>query len=130
MSPVGGFDWADATGAFEKVAEELEEVRQQLEALRPVDADGHPGPGAGAEGGMVSEFWDARYAGDDYHFGTEPAAFVARWVVLSRRARDRRSTGPPAAKSAAPRRRVFSPAQPHPQKRLTPRRGVRFHAGA
>lgn len=31
---------------------------------------------------MVSEFWDARYAGDDYHFGTEPAAFVARWAEL------------------------------------------------
>ncbi len=28
-----GFDWADATGAFEKVAEELEEVRQAMEAL-------------------------------------------------------------------------------------------------
>lgn len=27
-----GFDWADARGAFEKVAEELEEVRQALEA--------------------------------------------------------------------------------------------------
>lgn len=31
---------------------------------------------------MVSEFWDARYAGEDYHFGTEPAAFVARWAHL------------------------------------------------
>jgi uncharacterized protein YabN with tetrapyrrole methylase and pyrophosphatase domain len=28
-----GFDWADATGAFEKVAEELEEVREAMEAL-------------------------------------------------------------------------------------------------
>lgn len=31
---------------------------------------------------MVSEFWDARFAGDEYHFGTEPAAFVARWAHL------------------------------------------------
>jgi MazG family protein len=29
-----GFDWADASGAFEKVAEELEEVRQALEGVR------------------------------------------------------------------------------------------------
>jgi MazG family protein len=27
-----GFDWADARGAFEKVAEELEEVREAMEA--------------------------------------------------------------------------------------------------
>ena len=32
-----GFDWADARGAFEKVAEELEEVREALEA-EPSDA--------------------------------------------------------------------------------------------
>ena len=32
-----GFDWADARGAFDKVAEELEEVRQALEA-EPSDA--------------------------------------------------------------------------------------------
>jgi nucleoside triphosphate diphosphatase len=32
-----GFDWADATGAFEKVAEELEEVREAMEA-EPSDA--------------------------------------------------------------------------------------------
>ncbi|MGQ0562882.1 MAG: nucleoside triphosphate pyrophosphohydrolase [Gemmatimonadota bacterium] len=32
-----GFDWADAKGAFEKVAEELEEVREALEA-EPSDA--------------------------------------------------------------------------------------------
>lgn len=32
-----GFDWADARGAFEKVAEEVEEVRQALEA-EPSDA--------------------------------------------------------------------------------------------
>src|SRR5690606_25321682 len=30
-----GFDWADARGAFEKVAEELEEVREALEAAEP-----------------------------------------------------------------------------------------------
>src|SRR5690606_24564970 len=30
-----GFDWADARGAFEKVAEELEEVRQALEGTEP-----------------------------------------------------------------------------------------------
>lgn len=29
-----GFDWADATGAWEKVAEELEEVREAMETLR------------------------------------------------------------------------------------------------
>ncbi|MGQ0813211.1 MAG: nucleoside triphosphate pyrophosphohydrolase [Gemmatimonadota bacterium] len=32
-----GFDWADAKGAFEKVAEELEEVREAMEA-EPSDA--------------------------------------------------------------------------------------------
>ncbi len=32
-----GFDWADARGAFEKVAEELEEVREAMEA-EPSDA--------------------------------------------------------------------------------------------
>jgi len=30
-----GFDWADARGAFEKVAEELEEVREALEGAEP-----------------------------------------------------------------------------------------------
>ncbi|HEX6560097.1 MAG TPA: nucleoside triphosphate pyrophosphohydrolase [Longimicrobiales bacterium] len=30
-----GFDWADARGAFDKVAEELEEVREALEASSP-----------------------------------------------------------------------------------------------
>lgn len=30
-----GFDWADARGAFEKVAEELEEVREAMEAAEP-----------------------------------------------------------------------------------------------
>ncbi len=29
-----GFDWADAGGAFEKVAEEMEEVREAMAALR------------------------------------------------------------------------------------------------
>jgi nucleoside triphosphate diphosphatase len=38
-----GFDWADATGAFRKVAEELEEVRQAMEA---VAAGGTAGPAA------------------------------------------------------------------------------------
>lgn len=33
-----GFDWEDATGAFEKVAEELEEVRVALEDLRSAGA--------------------------------------------------------------------------------------------
>jgi MazG family protein len=30
-----GFDWADARGAFEKVAEEIEEVREAMEAGQP-----------------------------------------------------------------------------------------------
>lgn len=30
---------------------------------------------------MASEFWDERFSGEDYHFGTEPAAFVARWAA-------------------------------------------------
>ncbi len=39
-----GFDWADATGAFEKVAEELEEVREAMAALRTAPAS-EPGRG-------------------------------------------------------------------------------------
>ena len=34
-----GFDWADARGAFEKVAEELEEVREAMLAQRPEDTN-------------------------------------------------------------------------------------------
>lgn len=30
---------------------------------------------------MASDFWDGRYSGEDYHFGTEPSGFVARWAA-------------------------------------------------
>lgn len=41
-----GFDWADATGAFSKVAEELEEVREHMEAAgrKTADATGSQDP--------------------------------------------------------------------------------------
>ena len=42
-----GFDWADATGAFEKVAEELEEVREAMAALQA--AERAPAPDSEAE---------------------------------------------------------------------------------
>jgi ATP diphosphatase len=40
-----GFDWEDATGAFEKVAEELEEVREVLFAARAPKGRTPPNPG-------------------------------------------------------------------------------------
>lgn len=42
-----GFDWEDATGAFDKVAEELEEVREQLEALGRLERDAMDAADAG-----------------------------------------------------------------------------------
>jgi MazG family protein len=47
-----GFDWADATGAFDKVAEELEEVREALEAVRSeAGSEGGSEGGSGASSG-------------------------------------------------------------------------------
>jgi nucleoside triphosphate diphosphatase len=56
-----GFDWADATGAWEKVAEELEEVREAMAALReaasPAGADG-----TAAEAVLEEELGDLLFA--------------------------------------------------------------------
>lgn len=58
-----GFDWEDATGAFEKVAEELEEVRQQLQALQAVRRPS-PAPDAldVAEKALEEELGDLLFA--------------------------------------------------------------------
>jgi MazG family protein len=52
-----GFDWDDAMGAFEKVAEELEEVRVAMEDVRAASSDGEPaaGDGAGADGAAEAD---------------------------------------------------------------------------
>jgi nucleoside triphosphate diphosphatase len=50
-----GFDWADATGAFEKVAEELEEVREAMVELRS-------SPGAAAGAALEEELGDLLFA--------------------------------------------------------------------
>ena len=50
-----GFDWKDATGAFEKVAEELEEVRVAMEALQS-------GPGSEPEQALEEELGDLLFA--------------------------------------------------------------------
>ena len=52
-----GFDWEDARGAFEKVAEELEEVRVAMEDVR-ADSD----PGAGTEAALEEELGDLLFA--------------------------------------------------------------------
>lgn len=57
-----GFDWADATGAFEKVAEELDEVRDALAALPRADAPGGQSPGAAARGDLEEELGDLMFA--------------------------------------------------------------------
>lgn len=54
-----GFDWEDARGAFDKVAEELEEVREQLEG----DGTGASrGTSSGAGAGLEEELGDLLFA--------------------------------------------------------------------
>jgi uncharacterized protein YabN with tetrapyrrole methylase and pyrophosphatase domain len=48
-----GFDWEDASGAFEKVAEELEEVREAMLELK--SAAGRPNGSSGGEGPDATE---------------------------------------------------------------------------
>ena len=64
-----GFDWADATGAFAKVAEELEEVREALEqvgaAVPASAADGEDQgtpPGAAPDAALEEELGDLLFA--------------------------------------------------------------------
>jgi nucleoside triphosphate diphosphatase len=49
-----GFDWEDATGAFDKVAEELEEVREAMERMRTVERE-REGSGTGSEAAALEE---------------------------------------------------------------------------
>ena len=60
-----GFDWADATGAFEKVAEELEEVRQALADVTGPGPRSNPTgapPPADAEAHLEEELGDLLFA--------------------------------------------------------------------
>jgi ATP diphosphatase len=57
-----GFDWEDATGAFEKVAEELEEVREQLERIQRLPEAGTPAPVQAAEAALEEELGDLLFA--------------------------------------------------------------------
>ena len=50
-----GFDWADYTGAFAKVAEELEEVREALEHRTPAHGDAEAPAPASLEGSDLEE---------------------------------------------------------------------------
>jgi nucleoside triphosphate diphosphatase len=54
-----GFDWADATGAFAKVAEELEEVREALEAAAETTSTSTSNGGAAA---LEEELGDLMFA--------------------------------------------------------------------
>jgi nucleoside triphosphate diphosphatase len=87
-----GFDWADATGAFEKVAEELEEVRRELyEATKsPRDA---PASGLEEELGdlMFAVVNLTRLAGAHAltALHSANAKFTRRFEALERLARER-----------------------------------------
>jgi nucleoside triphosphate diphosphatase len=50
-----GFDWEDATGAFDKVAEELEEVREAMERLKAGEREGELEGEGGAEAAALEE---------------------------------------------------------------------------
>jgi nucleoside triphosphate diphosphatase len=91
-----GFDWANARGAFDKVAEELEEVREALES-----------EGAGADGGVAAERLEeelgdllfaavnlTRLAGTHalHALGRANAKFSARFGSLERLAAERSVT--------------------------------------
>jgi len=55
-----GFDWDDALGAFEKVAEELEEVRVALDAVKGQAGDDDPA--RAAESALEEELGDLLFA--------------------------------------------------------------------
>lgn len=80
-----GFDWADAKGAFEKVAEEVEEVRQALEA--------EPSPALGEELGdlLFAVVNLTRLAGAHALNALQRAnrKFTARFEALERLAAER-----------------------------------------
>jgi nucleoside triphosphate diphosphatase len=70
-----GFDWADATGAWDKVAEELEEVREAMAAMNAASGSrstststsrstsrGDPGSRAAEEGALEEELGDLLFA--------------------------------------------------------------------
>jgi MazG family protein len=64
-----GFDWADAGGAFQKVAEELEEVRQAMVGLKRAAADDEASPSRAvaeatpaAEAALEEELGDLLFA--------------------------------------------------------------------
>jgi nucleoside triphosphate diphosphatase len=57
-----GFDWADATGAFEKVAEELEEVRAAMVELAAAPPTSPTSPTSHAEAALEEELGDLLFA--------------------------------------------------------------------